>query len=809
MDADDKKPAKKRLGEYEIIRRISDGAQAAVYEARSLRDAESVAIKVFKDTCDDDSADMRFRREAELLKSMSHRNIVRYRDSFVVRGDWEERQNCLVMEYMQGETLKECFQRNPKGLCWRQARDIMEQTMAGLIYVREQHGIVHRDIKPSNIFVLADGQVRLFDFGIAKVGGEGTKTGGGTCMGSFDYMAPDFATADIGAKPGDEPFRGDDISDIFSLSMVFYEMLTGRPPWPRFGERPELEYLARWRTGTPKPHSRTPIAFRVIRHLTGFMDKGLHPDRVARFQTFSEMLEAFRALRPRVLKHKGVDDYELLDGLDKGGFGEVYRARRVRDDRIVAIKRLFTDRAPRRFIKEAELLRKYSHPNLVEYIDFFENANASGTRQLFIVMEYLEGMPQCSLRHRIMDAAGGLAVGEALLLFRYYLEALQYLHENVDQIIHRDIKPGNLYAPPGNPAKAKILDLGVARDVSGTATHGATPGTWDYMAPECVAANSRGTPQTDLYSIGLSLYEALTGVPAFPRTGATGHDAAADFVARAMCADKISVDFTHEVFRKNPAIEQIVRKSIARDPRQRFQSSTQMRGSIMRVLKDMGQIGSLDLDDSEVKEGGDATVGAEAATGATLFEKEPVEVHDWQTRVRSERKQRNVRRLVVAGCACLVVALTMWLVTSPGVCETGFAKAKINPAGPPAKPALVAVLHTNTSIKPMVSSAASAELADRYIEPDARRVEVVADPVRPAALPTPPRSLADERAASLRELLKDLHVLRIRSIVSSSYEAFLDDASSRLENIRLSISQPEYDGVRDDPEVKKEQDQLW
>lgn len=851
MDADDNKPVTRKLGDYEIVARISDGAQAAVYEARCLRDGETVAIKIFKESCTDDDSDARFRREAELLRTMSHRNIVRYRDSFVTQGNWEERQNCLVMEFMKGETLKDRMQSHPKGLPWQEARDIMEQMMAGLIYARKQHGVVHRDIKPSNIFVLADGAVRLFDFGIAKVGDEGTKTGGGACMGSFEYMAPDFASADTGRKPGDDPFRGDEISDIFSLAMVFYEMLTGQLPWTRFGERPELGYLARWRTNNPKPPSHSPPAFRVIRHLTGFIDKGLSQSRLARFQSLVEMAEAFRELRPRLLKHIGKDDYELIDGLDKGGFGEVYKARRVRDGRIIAIKRLFTDRAPRRFIKEAEILRKYSHPNLVEYIDFFESVSSTGNKQLFLAMEYLEGMPQWSLRSRIIESGGGLDMGETLLLFRYYLDGLQYLHENINQIIHRDIKPGNLYAPVGNPAKAKILDLGVARDVSGTETHGAAPGTWDYMAPEFVSENSRGSPLTDIYAMGLSLYEAITGVPAFPRSSKSGQDAAADFVARSTGIEKVNVDFSHEVFRTHPLIEQIVRKSILMDPKQRFQSAAQMRRAIMLALKEMGKIGALEVEaygDSEISHD---TGETRAATQATFFEKETEAVQEWQAWVAEARSKRNVRRVAIAGSVCLTVATLGWIILShishpsrrptatgriarlPGnpdntVVQLSKPTGKRTepptmPPGPPANPPEIpiktievtdmptapVIKQPQNPVTPVIPPVTSPATPVKPVETPVPLVEAPVTHVEEPVKPIPGSGVADKRAASLRELMKDLRMLRIRNIVTSSYEAFLDDASARLENARLSVSQPEYEDVRNDAEVKKEQERLW
>ena len=111
--------------------------------------------------------------------------------------------------------------------------------------------------------------------------------------------------------------------------------------------------------------------------------------------------------------------------------------------------------AIRSYYEEAEILKRYSHKHLVEYVDFFQNVSATGGKQLFLVMEYLEGMPDWSLRNRIRDSEYGLDISEVLNLFRNYLEALQYLHENVNPIIHRDIKPGNLYAPVDKPHLAK------------------------------------------------------------------------------------------------------------------------------------------------------------------------------------------------------------------------------------------------------------------------------------------------------------------------------------------------------------------
>ena len=115
----------KKLRDYELVRRISDGAQATIYEAVA-GDNTKVAIKLFKSITEDDTAEIRFSREAEILRRLSHRNIVRYRDSFTTEGEWGERQNCLAMEFLEGDTLSDRLKKHPKGMPWQEARDLLE-----------------------------------------------------------------------------------------------------------------------------------------------------------------------------------------------------------------------------------------------------------------------------------------------------------------------------------------------------------------------------------------------------------------------------------------------------------------------------------------------------------------------------------------------------------------------------------------------------------------------------------------------------------------------------------------------------------
>lgn len=546
-----------KAGDYDLLDKISDGGQAVIYKARHRDTGRTVAVKLFKAAGHDEEGDRRFFSEVSILKGLDHPNIVRCVDTVDIEDEWGGLRRGLVMEYLEGTTLKQWVADHPRGTPWERARDILDQSLRGLEGALEQ-GIVHRDIKPSNIILLPDGSVKLIDFGVAHAAEEESQTKTGM-VGSFDYMAPDFVAAD-------PAFHGDVVSDIFGLFVCFYEMLTGRLPFPKFGERADLEYLTRWKTKPPQV-SHAPIVFRVVAHLSKFVDRGLAVDRAQRFQTYAEVREELEKLSYRLITHEGKGTYELLDGLGAGAFGEVYKARRTEDNKLVAIKRLFPDRSGEKFVKEARVLAKSRHPGIVEYEDFFQSGGDARTASYFLVMEYLDGMPGASLRDRIKESPAGLPLAEVVPMFLRYTAALGHLH--FEGIIHRDIKPANLYAPTGKPEKACIMDLGVARDLTGTKTTGNVPGSWDFMAPELLIENARGAPRSDLYALGLSLYEAITGGPAMPRLPRDDREAYPELLARANGTSKHTITFTDSTFEVYPELASLVKRMCARQPSER------------------------------------------------------------------------------------------------------------------------------------------------------------------------------------------------------------------------------------------------
>lgn len=195
---------------YEILEVIGTGGMAVVYKARCHRLNRLVAIKILKeDTTQDEELRRRFHAESQAVAMLSHPNIVSVFD--VSRSSDAD---YIVMELIDGLTLKQYMQQ--KGvLNWREALHFAIQIAKALEHAHSR-GIVHRDIKPHNIMVLKDGSVKVADFGIARITSS-SNTLTREALGSVHYISPEQA------KGG----RVDERTDIYSLGVVLYEMLTG------------------------------------------------------------------------------------------------------------------------------------------------------------------------------------------------------------------------------------------------------------------------------------------------------------------------------------------------------------------------------------------------------------------------------------------------------------------------------------------------------------------------------------------------------------------------------------------------------
>ena len=260
---------------YEILEVIGTGGMAIVYKALDHRLNRQVAIKILKDEFSgDDEFRRRFRAEGEAVAMLSHPNIVQVYDV-----SSSDNANYLVMELIDGISLKQYME--VKGvLNWKETLHFAMQIAKGLEHAHSR-GIVHRDIKPHNIMVLKDGSVKVMDFGIARVMSK-SNTLTKEALGSVHYISPEQA------KGGYTDSR----SDIYSLSVVMYEMMTGRPPFD--GESPVAVAIQHINGGAPKPSSLNP---NIPVGLEQIILKGMALEPKDRYSSATEMLQDMEEFR--------------------------------------------------------------------------------------------------------------------------------------------------------------------------------------------------------------------------------------------------------------------------------------------------------------------------------------------------------------------------------------------------------------------------------------------------------------------------------------------------------------------------------
>jgi eukaryotic-like serine/threonine-protein kinase len=254
-------------GRYRIIRKLGAGGMADVYLAEDQELGRSVAIKILNDRhANDDQFVERFRREAKNAASLSHPNIVSIYDRGEAEGTYY-----IAMEYLDGRSLKELIVgRGPAPI--KIAIDYARQILAAVGFAHK-HGIVHRDIKPHNVLVGPEGRLKVTDFGIARSGAS-QMTEVGSIIGTAQYLSPEQARG----APVDQT------SDLYSVGVVLYEMLTGQVPFT--GDTP-LEIAMKHLSEVPRPPSE--LRSEVPHDLDSIVLRALAKDPADRYQSAEEM----------------------------------------------------------------------------------------------------------------------------------------------------------------------------------------------------------------------------------------------------------------------------------------------------------------------------------------------------------------------------------------------------------------------------------------------------------------------------------------------------------------------------------------
>ena len=261
-------------GRYEIIEKIGNGGMATVYRATDKVLKRDVAVKILRDEfTTDEEFIKRFEVEAQSAARLTHPNIVSIYDVGV-----EDNFNYIVMELIRGKTLKEIILEEKGPLPWKWSVNVAIQ-IASALETAHRNNIIHRDIKPHNIIITEDGIAKVTDFGIAKAVSNSTITAFGTTIGSVHYFSPEHARGGF----------TDAKSDLYSLGVVLYEMVTGKVPFD--ADTPVSVALKHMQE---KPQEPIEVNPNVPMAVNKIIMKALQKDTNLRYQTATDMLDDLR-----------------------------------------------------------------------------------------------------------------------------------------------------------------------------------------------------------------------------------------------------------------------------------------------------------------------------------------------------------------------------------------------------------------------------------------------------------------------------------------------------------------------------------
>lgn len=356
----DKNIGKKLDGRYEITELIGIGGMADVYKATDILEDRTVAVKILKNEfADNEDFVRRFRNESKAIAVLSHPNIVKIFDV-----GFTDRIQFIVMEYIDGITMKEFIEQQGV-LKWKDTVHFITQTLRALQHAHDR-GIVHRDIKPQNIMLFPDGTIKVMDFGIARFAREEGKTISDKAIGSVHYISPEQASGDV----------TDEKSDIYSVGVMMYEMLTGVKPFD--GDNPVSVALMHMQNDA-KPLRE--VNDSVPEGLEEIVMRAMQKEPSKRYQSASEMIkdiEEFKKNPSIVFEYK-----YLSEKTQYFNSGAVSRAAAEAESRSIPLSGAVRGDAKKAVVrtKVREELEKYD-----DYDDYGEDDTPSRSSYFSVVL---------------------------------------------------------------------------------------------------------------------------------------------------------------------------------------------------------------------------------------------------------------------------------------------------------------------------------------------------------------------------------------------------------------------------------------
>ena len=466
------------FGRYRLLGVLRSGSTGTVYRAHDTMMSRDVAIKVLSpELAAEPGCQERFRREVSIAAQLSDPNIIPIYEA----GEIEGRLYLVMPAVPDGITVQDLLRRDGPTHPAVAARVIVQ--VASALEAAHVVGLVHGDIKASSLLV-GGAFVYLIDFGVTPTGAD---------------------TADVR-------------TDIYALTAVLYECLTGQP-------------AAAGEDGPPKPAPKpTDVDPAIPAGFDGVIARGMAEDPDDRYQTARELAAATHnaltataaadASGAVATKEVEFGRYRLFEKLGQGSMGAVYRAHDTALGRDVAIKLLQPELAAEpgfqeRFRREAYAAARLASPNI---IPIYETGEFDG--RLYLVMPIIDGVDL----NKVLKRDGPMSPQKAVRVVEQVAAALDTAHKS--GLVHRDVKPSNLLMVGED--FVYLIDFGLVHEAGAgrlTLTNVA-PGSPAYMAPERFTAGKSVDARADVYSLTCVLYECLTGRLPFSGGGVEGLAAA-------------------------------------------------------------------------------------------------------------------------------------------------------------------------------------------------------------------------------------------------------------------------------------------